>query len=94
MDKKEELKKNFYESLIHLIKDKKAQEDKEILDFYVEVCCNIAEDYAKKELERIFIFEKEMSEILDSEISIALALFKKIKKMQIKIFPESYTLKK
>jgi hypothetical protein len=42
---KEELKKNFADSLKPLLQDKEAQEDAEIVDFYMDVCCDIAEDY-------------------------------------------------
>lgn len=42
---KEELKQNFINSLKPLLQDKEAQDDKEIVDFYMDVCCNIAEEY-------------------------------------------------
>jgi len=42
---REELKTYFIESLMPLIQDKEAQNDKEIVDFYMEVCCDIAEEY-------------------------------------------------
>ena len=42
---KKELKKNFIDSLKPLLQDKEAQDDEEIVDFYMEVCCDIAEEY-------------------------------------------------
>ena len=42
---KEELKKNFIDSLKPLLQDKEAQDDEEIVNFYMEVCCDIAEEY-------------------------------------------------
>jgi hypothetical protein len=42
---REELKKNFVLSLKPLLEDKIAQDDEEIFDFYMEVCCVIAEEY-------------------------------------------------
>ena len=42
---REELKKNFSESLEPLISDKEALEDKEVVDFYMDVCCVIADEY-------------------------------------------------
>ena len=42
---KEELKKNFTDSLKPLLQDKEAQEDAEIVDFYMDVCCDIAEEH-------------------------------------------------
>lgn len=42
---REELKENFVLSLKPLLEDKIAQDDDEIVDFYMEVCCVIAEEY-------------------------------------------------
>ena len=42
---KEELKQNFIDSLKPLLQDKEAQDDEEIVDFYMDVCCTIAEEY-------------------------------------------------
>ena len=42
---KEELKQNFTDSLKPLLQDREAQDDEEIVDFYMEVCCTIAEEY-------------------------------------------------
>ena len=47
MKNNEELKKDFTESLEPLIEDKIAQEDPEIVDFYMGVCCTITEEYIK-----------------------------------------------
>jgi hypothetical protein len=43
---KEELKKAFAESLKPLLIDKEAQDDDDVVDFYIEVCCVICEEYA------------------------------------------------
>jgi hypothetical protein len=45
---KKELLKTFRESLEGLFADKEAKDDKEILEFYLEVCCTIAETYAEE----------------------------------------------
>ena len=42
---KEELKQAFIDNLKCLLMDKEAQDDEEIVDFYMEVCCDIAEEY-------------------------------------------------
>lgn len=42
---REELKQNFFLSLKPLLEDRVAQDDEEIVDFYMEVCCVIAEEY-------------------------------------------------
>ena len=47
MKNNEELRKDFAESLEPLIEDKIAQEDPEIVDFYMGVCCTITEEYIK-----------------------------------------------
>jgi len=47
MKNSEELRKDFTESLEPLIEDKIAQEDPEIVDFYMGVCCSITEEYIK-----------------------------------------------
>ena len=47
MKNNEELKKDFTDSLEPLIEDKIAQEDPEIVDFYMGVCCTITEEYIK-----------------------------------------------
>jgi len=47
MKNNEELKKDFTESLEPLIEDKIAQEDPEVVDFYMGVCCTITEEYIK-----------------------------------------------
>ena len=47
MKNSEELRKDFAESLEPLIDDKIAQEDPEIVDFYMGVCCSITEEYIK-----------------------------------------------
>jgi len=47
MNNIEELRKDFTESLEPLIEDKIAQEDPEIVDFYMGVCCTITEEYLK-----------------------------------------------
>ena len=47
MKNNEELRKDFSESLEPLIEDKIAQEDPEIVDFYMGVCCSITEEYIK-----------------------------------------------
>lgn len=44
---REELKKDFTESLEPLLLDKIAQDDEEIVNFYMEVCCVITEEYCK-----------------------------------------------
>lgn len=50
---KEDLKQYFYESLKPLLTDKEAQEDEEIVNFYIEVCCDIAEMFSKHKHETI-----------------------------------------
>lgn len=45
---REELKKHFLESLTPLLMDSEAQDDEEIVDFYMDVCCTIAEEYSEK----------------------------------------------
>jgi hypothetical protein len=42
---REELKQAFIDNLKSLLMDKEAQDDEEIVDFYMEVCCDIAEEY-------------------------------------------------
>jgi len=45
---KEELKQAFIDNLKGLLMDKEAQDDEEIVDFYMEVCCDITEEYIVK----------------------------------------------
>lgn len=45
---REKLKKEFLENLKPLLMDKEAQSDYEIINFYMEVCCEIAEEYKNK----------------------------------------------
>jgi hypothetical protein len=47
MYKEEELRKDFSESLEPLIEDKIAQDDPDVIDFYMGVCCTITEEYVK-----------------------------------------------
>lgn len=82
MNKREALKKDFYESLGPLIGDKEAQDDKEILDFYMEVCCTIAEDYAEEKFRELFQLESELTQMFDSDVRVALALLEEIRKLK------------
>lgn len=82
MNKREALKKDFYESLGPLIGDKEAQDDKEILDFYMEVCCTIAEDYAKEKFKELFQLESELTRMFDSDVRVSLALLEEIRKLK------------
>lgn len=43
----EELKEMFLDAITPLLKDKRAQKDEEIIDFYLEVFCLIAKEYAE-----------------------------------------------
>lgn len=47
MKNSEELRKDFAESLEPLIEDKIAQDDPDVIDFYMGVCCSITEEYIK-----------------------------------------------
>lgn len=47
MKNSEELRKDFTESLEPLIEDKIAQDDPDVIDFYMGVCCSITEEYIK-----------------------------------------------
>lgn len=47
---KKELLESFRESLAGIFADKEAQDDKEIIEFYLEVCCTIAETYAESKM--------------------------------------------
>lgn len=49
---REELKQHFMESLKLLLMDKEAQDDEEVVDFYMEVCCTIAEEYLESNKEK------------------------------------------
>jgi hypothetical protein len=42
---REDIKQAFIDNLKPLLMDKEAQDDEEIVDFYMEVCCDIAEEY-------------------------------------------------
>lgn len=81
MNRREELKRDFYESLGPLVCDKEAQDDKEILDFYMEVCCTIAEDYAEEKFKELFQLESKLTRMFDSDVRVALALLEEIRKL-------------
>ena len=71
---KDELKKIFLENLKPLLMDKEAQNDYEIIDFYMDVCVEIAEDYRnekknKKMNKKIYDLFKHSINDFESEIS-------------------------
>jgi hypothetical protein len=82
MYKEKELEKDFRESLAPLLKDKEAQDDKEIVDFYMSVCCTIADEYAKERLKQIFDLETDLTRMFDSDVRVALAILEEIRKLK------------
>jgi hypothetical protein len=79
MYKKDELKRDFRESLSTLLEDKEAQGDEEIVDFYMGVCCTIADEYAKERLKQIFDLETNLTRMFDSDVRVALAILEEIR---------------
>ena len=85
---KEELKQAFIDNLKSLLMDKEAQDDEEIVDFYMEVCCDIAEEYLNQKkmmkeckCDKILKLEQELTMMFDSDVRVAMALLEEIRKL-------------
>ena len=73
---KEELKKMFIESLNPIFVDKEAQDDKDIRDWYMDVCCVCAEEYAESK-DEVIKTQKELIDVLTDQV-VDLSMMSKI----------------